>query len=254
MAYEAARKRPRTTTARHRLPAFLTLALDATEVEAARASAWRWSVPLLYGAVAAFGAANLAAGYLIFGSDGVHQPFRDLGPASFATSMITLACAGLGAVIARREAHGGYWRDVNNFWFLAAVGFLFLSIDAPLDIHGKIGLLIERQIGTPPAIDHWSDFVLVFYMAGGLALIACHWRELMRCPRALACLAAGALISAAMLAVDGGTAQRPWHQVAEESLELVAAATLLVAFLERFRFSLREASAAIGPRPDSLPR
>jgi hypothetical protein len=42
-----------------------------------------------------------------------------------------------------------------------------------------------------------------------------------------------------MLGVDGGTAQRPWQQVIEEVIELFAAAVLLIAFLERYRFSLR---------------
>jgi hypothetical protein len=205
----------------------------------------------LIGAMPLVAAASIGLGIAIFGMGEAHQLFRDLGPASFVTSGLTLACATLGALIARREAGAADWRDLNNFWFLAAAGFLFLSIDAPLDIHGVIGDLIEREAGAPPAIQHFSDAVLGIYMLLGLGLCAVHWRELARVPRAAIMLAAGGLLSAGMLAIDGGTAQSPWQQVAEESVELVAAAVLVVAFLERFRFSLRMESPDRAGEPAS---
>jgi hypothetical protein len=201
---------------------------------------------LFVASLALINAVCVLIGLATWGQDGVHQLFRDLGPASFVTAALTLVCALFGALIARREAthHGHDWRDFTNYWFLAAIGFLYLSIDAPLDIHGKLGNAVERHAGVPPFINHWSDFVLVFYMAAGLLISALHWRELASHRRALALFLAGAAISAVMLLVDSSTAQRPWQQVLEESLELFAGALLVFAFRERFASTRHLASRA----------
>jgi hypothetical protein len=217
---------------------FLDPLLDRLEPWALWAAARRSTGPIVVATVAVIAAVCIVAGLVLFGRDGVHEPFRDLGPASLLTSLIMLCCAALGAIIARRES-GGDWRRGDNFWFLAALGFLFLSIEAPLDIHGRLGGLVDEWIGMPPAVNHWSDLVLGGYMLAGLALVATHRREVLRDRRALAYLATGAGLSVVMLGVDGGTAQRPWHQVVEETIELFAAAALFLAFIERFRFSLR---------------
>lgn len=190
----------------------------------------------LLGASALLAIVCVAFGWVALGAGHQHELFRDLGPASLVTSLIVLSTAALGLLIARSE--GGHdWRDVNNFWFLSGLGFLYLSVDGPLDLHGKIGegLAGLSGVSTLPGIHRTSDAVLVAYAALGLAVVGLHWREVIHCRTAAALLGAGAAATVLMLGIDASVTPTPWLVVIEESVELAGASFFLSAFAARYR-------------------
>ncbi|MFN0095004.1 MAG: hypothetical protein ACKVVT_09550 [Dehalococcoidia bacterium] len=179
----------------------------------------------------------IALGRGIFGEGHQHEFFRDLGPASLATSVLTLMVAVFGLVIARREAHSHDWHDVNNFWFLSGLGFLYLTVDAPLDLHGRIGegLAVITGHQSLPGIHRMSDAVLLAYAAVGLLFVVLHVSDVRASWRATTYLGIGAAATLVMLAIDASGGPRPWLVVAEESVELAAASFFVGAYAARHR-------------------
>lgn len=180
-------------------------------------------------------AVSAGVGYVVFGPSGQHQLFRDIGPVTGFSALMTLAVAYIGVLIARRETPSGGARRWVNFWFLAGAGFLLLTFDAPLDLHGKLGGLIETQttVARDFGFNATSDAVLAVYMLSGLTVAAVYWREMVRHPRVLAHLVVGGAFIAATVGIDGFAAHTSWMWVFEEWVELLGLAWIVGAFAVR---------------------
>jgi hypothetical protein len=190
-------------------------------------------------------------GLAIFGWGDQHQLFRDVGPIQFWSLLQTLTVAILGLLIARRNSRYGDWRDANNFWLLAGIGFLWLTVDAPLDLHGKIGGVIADATGSDGTLGfhRWSDFILFAYMVGGLVLAAIYWRDWLPFPDLRVLFLTGAVLIGLTIIVDGFVDQTSTVWVIEETLKLYGGAFFVATFARRYRMG--DLSAA--ERPSDLP-
>lgn len=188
----------------------------------------------------AVAASSAAFGYVVFGPGEQHQLFRDLGPVSFYVVAQTLLVGLLGLLVAKHEVPRGSVQRLANFWFLAGVGFLLLSFDAPLDLHGRFGEIIGNRttIAEDIGFHRTSDAILAAYMVAGLGVAAIYAGELLRHPRALLHFAAGAGFIGATIVVDGFAGHGSWMWVFEETLEVFAAACFVGAFASRLQESV----------------
>jgi len=182
-----------------------------------------------------------ALGYVIFGAGDQHQFFRDIGPVTAFAALQTFAVGYLGILIARREHPDDGLQRWLNFWFLAGAGFLLLTIDSPLDLHGRAGHFIDARTTLAQDIGfHGSgDAILALYMLAGLTVAAVYWREMLRHPRVMAYLAVGGFFIAATIGIDGFAAHTSWMWVIEEGIELVGLAWIVGAFALRLETTLR---------------
>lgn len=211
---------------------------------ALRVAALRFLVGRLIAFDLVLSAALAGSGYLLFGPGQQHQLFRDLGPGSW-LSVFHISFVGLlGVLIARRT--GGARQRWNNFWLLSGVGFLLLSLDAPFDLHGKIGSVVE-QIGPfehPLGFHRASDAVLGVYFLAGAAVVMLQYRQLLATPAAFLRFVLGGAFAVGTIAVDGFGPDGSWTSVFEETLELVAGAWLVGAYAARYREIARGADRA----------
>lgn len=198
-------------------------------------------IPTMLGLAAAVCLISALIGYVALGSGNQHQLFRDIGPISLYSVLQTLAVAALGWLITKRESRHRDWRDLNNFWFLAGLGFFFLSIDGPIDLHGRVGKIIADQTGIehPFGFHRFSDFIIATYMVTGLIVAAVHYQELVAYPRVLQYFFTAAVFVAAMVAIDGFATQTSTVWVVEETIKLFAGVFFVAAFTERYRIALR---------------
>lgn len=176
-------------------------------------------------------------GLAIFGWGDQHQLFRDVGPIQLWSLLQTLTVAILGFLIARHSARYGDWRDFNNFWLLAGIGFLWLTIDAPLDLHGKIGGWLTDATGSDGALGfhRWSDLILFAYMVAGLLLAAIYWRDWLPFPELRVLFLAGAMLIGLTIVIDGFVDQTSTVWVIEETLKLYGGAFFVATFAKRYR-------------------
>jgi hypothetical protein len=189
-----------------------------------------------------------ALGYAVFGPDGQHQFFRDIGPVTAFAALETLAIGYAGMLIARGEQpNRSAWRWLN-FWFLAGAGFLLLTLDAPLDLHGRLGHFLDARLTVAQDIGFHGtgDAILALYMVTGLTVAAVYWRELLRHPKVIAHLAVGGAFLAAAIRIDGFEAHTSQMWVLEEGVELMGLSWIVGAFALRL-------NAATGRRQPSDP-
>jgi hypothetical protein len=195
-------------------------------------------------------------GLAIFGWGDHHQLFRDAGPIQLWSLLQTLTVAILGLLIARRNAHYGDWRDANSFWLLAGLGFLWLTIDAPLDLHGKIGGALAEATGSDGVLGfhRWSDFILFVYMVAGLVLSAIYWRDWLPLPGVRVYFLAGSVLIALTIVIDGFVDQTSTVWVIEETLKLYGGAFFVATFAMRYRMDdIRTVEAAASEAAASSP-
>ncbi|MCC7363566.1 MAG: hypothetical protein IT303_04270 [Dehalococcoidia bacterium] len=195
----------------------------------------------------AFSAVSALVGVAIFGFDGAHQLFRDIGPVTALSVVGILAVGYLGLLIAAAEAPAGGIRRLTNFWALAGAGFLVLSLDAPLDLHGRLGGAIQSQtaLAQDLGFHQTSDAVLAVYMLAGLAVAAVYWREVLRYPVVLAHLIAGVFLMGGTVAIDGFGAHSSLTWVLEETVELWAIAAFVGGFAVRLGIANERAGVAL---------
>jgi len=209
-------------------------ALSRIEAWAVRLTAPRSLAGRLIAVDLVLSAVFAGSGYLLFGPGQQHQLFRDLGPASLFSVFQTALVGLLGVLIARRTDHGWRW---NSFWLVGGIGFFFLSLDAPLDLHGKVGGLIQAYtpVEHPLGFHRVSDAIVGTYLLAGVTIVILGYRQLIASPAALLQLAAGAALVAGTVVVDGFGPHGASSIVVEETLELVAGAWLVGAFATRYR-------------------
>ncbi|MPZ24055.1 MAG: hypothetical protein GEU28_11050 [Dehalococcoidia bacterium] len=219
--------------------------LDRLQALADRLAAVKHLVWKLVLGGAMLSAASAAFGYLVLGSGQQHQLFRDAGPISLLSVLQTLTVAVLGLMISRREPRHGDWRDYNNFWFLAGVGFLVLSFDALTDLHGVVGGLLDAHTAIEPrfGFHRVSDAIIGLYMLLGMGVTLIHIRQLLANPDALGYFTVGAGLVLGMIIFDGFREQTSWNWVVEETLKVFAGSFFVGSFVARYRWEQQDTTA-----------
>jgi hypothetical protein len=181
-------------------------------------------------------------GYAVFGAGNQHQFFRDIGPVTALSTLETFSIGYIGLLIACRAQPGGGLGRWLNFWFLAGAGFLLLTFDSPLDLHGRAGHLIAGQTTVAEDIGFHGtgDAILALYMLAGLAVAAVYWREVFGDRLVLAHLIVGGLFIVASIGIDGFAPHSSWAWVVEELVELFGLAAIAGAFALRLNAARRQ--------------
>lgn len=208
--------------------------IDRLEAFFAREAA-RGAVPLRLTALGTAVTVFFAAlGYAIFGAGEQYEFFRDIGPVTALSVSITFSVGFTGLLIARREQPEGLGRWLN-LWFLAGAGFLLLSFDAPMDLHGRAGKLLATQTSffTDLGFNATSDAIIAVYLLVGLVVAGLNWRELLRHPMVMAYLFVGGVFTVGTIGIDGFGAHSAWMWVLEEWVELLGLAWIAGAFALR---------------------
>ena len=154
--------------------------------------------------------------------------------------MLRLLYESLGAAVlltAAAFALASVRRDSGRLSLVAGVGTLFLTLDEVLGGHEHLGRLVYEDFGwgDPPLVNHWDDVIALGI--GVFGLLAVVWlRAEVREWRPFALwFGAGLALFAAALAWDGTvnpSTSASWYT--EETLELVGAAAMAIAFALRF--------------------
>jgi hypothetical protein len=174
-------------------------------------------------------------GYAVFGPGNQHQFFRDIGPVTALSTLQIFSIGYIGLLIAGRQRPGGGLSRWLNFWFLAGAGFLLLTFDSPLDLHGRAGHFIAGQttVAEDLGFHATSDAILALYMGVGLTVAAVYWREILADRIVLAQLILGGLFIVASIGIDGFAPHSSWIWIAEEQVELLGLAAIVGAFAVR---------------------
>ncbi len=175
-----------------------------------------------------------ALGYAIFGAGKQYEFFRDIGPVTALSTSITFSVGFTGLLIARREAPEGIGRWLN-FWFLAGAGFLLLTFDGPMDLHGRAGKLLATQTSffTDLGFNATSDAIIAVYLLVGLVVAALNWREMLRHLLVMAYIFIGGIFTVGTIGIDGFGAHSAWMWVLEEWVEILGLAWIAGAFALR---------------------
>jgi hypothetical protein len=189
----------------------------------------------------AIAALFVALGYVIFGPEHQHEFFRDIGPVTAFATLMTFSVGFAGLMIARREHPEGL-RRLLNFWFLAGAGFIVLSFDGPMDLHGRAGHLLDAhtRVAENLGFHGTGDAILAVYLLVGLAVAALYWRELLRFPLVLLHLAIGGAFIVGTIGIDGFGEHTSWMWVLEEEIEMIGLAFIAGAFAIRLNATNRE--------------
>jgi hypothetical protein len=208
--------------------------IDRLEAFFTREAARGMVTSRLLGLGTAVTAVFAALGYVLFGPGEQYEFFRDIGPVTALSVSMTFSIGFIGLLIARRETPEGLRRWLN-FWFLAGAGFILLSFDAPLDLHGHAGKFIATQtsIATDIGFNATSDAIIAVYLLVGLVVAAINWREMLRHPMVLAYIAIGGVFTAGTIGIDGFGEHSAWMWVLEEWVELLGLAWIVGAFALR---------------------
>ena len=139
---------------------------------------------------------------LVLGEGNEHQMFRDLGAVTFVAVGGMVAVGLLGLQVARIEAPN---RRLLNFWFLAGIGFLLLSLDSPLNLHGWLGEQVSNytMIAEDIGFNRTSDAIVALYLLTGMVVAAIYYKEILRHPVVLAHFGAAAGFMFCTVAIDG---------------------------------------------------
>lgn len=122
------------------------------------------------------------------------------------------------------------WADDGRRWVLLGTGFLWLCLDDRFAIHERIrdGFLAPRNIAIPYLPVGPGDFILLVYMAVGLASLAWFLPLWRRHPGARRHFMAGVAVAAVAVLLDAYDVHRldlalqRLEQTVEECLELAA--------------------------------
>jgi len=151
---------------------------------------------------------------------------------------IAMLCA---AIAAARRAAG----SPHVIWWVAAVGFVGLSLEEVAQIHEQVGVLVG---GGTDRVSVWPLVYLPVLIGGVVVLIRC-LRDLPRVPRlmvtaglVLYCVTIGAELSAI-----SGDLRGPAEVLVEENAELIGAALVLLGLAITAVPLLRDLRAAPGP-------
>ena len=188
-------------------------------------------------------AVSVAAGRALFGSGEEHQLFRDFGPVTFFMSGLMLLGGAFGLLAWQRDRGATGRPFYADLWAVWGLGFILLAIEAPLDVHGRVGGLISwaTPIDHPFGFNRTSDAIVAFYGLAGIGLTALLAKQLFEYPMAIVRFGAAVPAAAVVIAIDGFLGHSAFMWVLEESVELVAASFFVAGFAERYRAARRRA-------------
>jgi hypothetical protein len=155
-------------------------------------------------------------------------------------SFLNLVATG---VVAGMVAHRLGGAPVARFWWVSAVGFVWLGCDDLFVLHERIDRGLHALLGWDPdhpLTDHLDDLIVAAYGLGALGLAFAYRAHLAVFRWMLTILAAAFVLFAAMVVVDF----LHLSKTVEDALKVVAGTTILVGFLAAWL----EVSIPGGPR------
>ena len=162
---------------------------------------------------------------------------REAAPGTFLSTALLLAVA--------VSARAVYLRDGATFWRLSAAVFLVFAINEITQAGMFLSeLLGEFGLGPASGFNDLDSVLLVILFAGCGLLLASRSAVLLRYPKTLLLLAAGAVIGAGSQALDSFVTPTKWEFVAEETLKMIAEPFFIAAFLVALAAVLRRDGAA----------
>ena len=139
----------------------------------------------------------------------------------------------------RVDARGSY------YWILSGVGLVWLSIDDYLQIHERLGDVLEEDLGiTIPLLNNPDDIIVLGYALAALAVVSIFFGRLRRSGAMFPLLAIGLGLLVVSLAVDFFAPHGNALTGLEEPTNVVGAGFILSAYLVKLREVSSELQAA----------
>jgi hypothetical protein len=155
-------------------------------------------------------------------------------------SFLNLIATGVVAALVARRLSGA---PVARFWWVAAIGFVWLGCDDLFVLHEQIDFAVHRLLGwdpEDPLTDHLDDLIVASYGLAALVLAWVYRAYLASFRWMLTILAVAFVLFAAMAVVDF----LHLSKTLEDALKVVAGTMILVGFLAAWL----EVSTPGGPR------
>lgn len=170
-----------------------------------------------------------------------------------------LAIAGLSFLILLlnrdNQVHFFNVKGSHFFWFLSAVGFVFLALDEKLKIHENTDKLIHRIFNLQETMltDSIDDFIILLYGVIGLIVIYFYRRDIKLFMNGKKYFALGFVLFVVTAGIDflhnihfvipGFEVNDPkyffgWYKVAEESVKLFAEVAFALGYYSCYTFFL----------------
>jgi hypothetical protein len=158
--------------------------------------------------------------------DNSHRYFGERKVGTYLSFLNLLATGALSASIAQRLGP----RDFARFWWVAAVGFVWLGCDDLFTLHERIdrGLhALFRLDPDHPITDHLDDLIVASYGMAALALAYRHRMDLWPLTWMHRTLGSAFVLFGAMVVADFFY----WSKTLEDGLKVVAGTLIFVGFL-----------------------
>ena len=122
------------------------------------------------------------------------------------------------------------------YWILSGAGLVWLSIDDYVQIHERLGDVLEEDLGiTIPLLNNPDDIIVLGYAVAALIVIAIFFGELRRSRTVFPLLATGLGFLVVSLAVDFFAPHGTVLTGLEEPTNIVGAGFVLSAYLVKLR-------------------
>ena len=130
----------------------------------------------------------------------------------------------------RVDAHGSF------YWILSGAGLVWLSIDDYVQIHERLGDVLEEDLGiTIPLLNNPDDIIVLGYAIVALIVVAIFFGQLRRSRAVFPLLATGLGFLVVSLAVDFFAPHGTAVTGLEEPTNIVGAGFILSAYLVKLR-------------------
>ncbi len=118
--------------------------------------------------------------------------------------------------------HDGWSR---YFWLMAALGFLFFSLDEFLQFHERVGRWIgQSDIGAPTTFRNWNDVIVIAYGVVAVVVMGSFLTEILRYPKVMGLLAIAFGFYCIHTLIDSTQQRSSLSITLEESAKLFASA------------------------------
>jgi hypothetical protein len=147
--------------------------------------------------------------------------FHEGHPGTYYSGLLLVAAGALAFAVARKAT-----REMARFWRVAAIGFLFLSLDELTLVHEGVDKWIHVRLGWPdddPITDHIDDVILLLYGAVALVWAFRYRATLLRMRWATLLLVAAFVVFLVMALLD----ITDFSKAAEETLKVFSEALIV---------------------------
>jgi hypothetical protein len=185
--------------------------------------------------------ALVALGHAWYGNP--HRFFGERKVGTYLSFLNLLATGGVAAAIARGLGRA----PVARFWWVAAVGFVWLACDDLFTLHEQIDRGLHALLGLDPehpVTDHLDDLIVAGYGVAALGLAYRHRAGLQPLVWMQRTLGVAFALFAAMVIAD----TLHWSKALEDGLKVVAGTLIFVGFVAA-RLELRAAAGVPVERP-----